>query len=192
MFTSRIMLISQKQPKNLYIFYVIQTKINVGSLRKAMNVAIASDHAGFELKQLIIEHFDSVNFADMGAYSEASCDYPDYISKAALKVRDGQTDFGIAICGTGIGASITANKIRGIRAALCFNEFMAEKSREHNNANMLILGARIIGADLAFAIVHRWLDSSFEGGRHQRRIEKITAIENAEVSSAQQLNGKIQ
>ena len=95
-------------------------------------------------------------------------------------VSDGEAELGIVICGTGIGASITANKIRGIRAALCFNEFMAEKSRQHNNSNVLVLGARVIGADLAFAITECWLVGEFEGGRHGRRIDKITAIEESE------------
>jgi ribose 5-phosphate isomerase B len=95
-------------------------------------------------------------------------------------VTDGKADLGIAICGTGIGASIAANKVRGVRAALCLNEFMAEKSRQHNNANVLVLGARVTGDDLSLSIVEKWLNTLFEGGgRHQRRIDKISAIEEA-------------
>ena len=93
------------------------------------------------------------------------------------KIQQGELEFGIVICGTGIGASIAANKMKGIRAALCFNEFMAEMSRQHNNANVLALGARVIGEELAMRIVDRWLNTGFEGGRHQRRIDKIEELE---------------
>ena len=142
-----------------------------------MKVAIGSDHAGFELKKMIKGKIEKIEFIDVGTFSEESCDYPDYISKVALSVKDGEAELGIAICGTGIGASMTANKVSGIRAALCFNEFMAEMSKMHNNANVLVLGSRVIGSDLAIRIVERWLKSSFEGGRHQRRIDKIAEIE---------------
>lgn len=145
-----------------------------------MKIAIASDHAGFRLKELIKKNFADIVFVDYGCYSEESADYPDFITKAARAVRDGQADGGIAICGTGIGASITANKIRGIRASLCFNEFMAEMTRRHNNSNVLVLGARIIGEDLAFAIAKKWIESPYDGGRHQRRIDKISAVEKEE------------
>jgi ribose 5-phosphate isomerase B len=145
-----------------------------------MKIAIGSDHAGFGLKQSIIRHFADVDFEDVGTHSTDSCDYPDYGYLVGCRVRDGRADAGIVICGTGIGISIAANKVRGIRAALCVNEFMAEMSRQHNNSNVLALGARVTGEDEAFRIVRRWLDSSFEGGRHQRRIDRITAIENGE------------
>jgi ribose 5-phosphate isomerase B len=144
-------------------------------------IAIGSDHAGFRLKKLIITHFTSVDFDDIGTHTEDSCDYPDYAAQTARMVADGKADLGIAICGTGIGASIAANKVRGIRAALCLNEFMAAKSREHNNANVLVLGARVTGDDLSLSIVEKWLNTPFEGGgRHQRRIDKISAIETIE------------
>ena len=142
-----------------------------------MKISIGSDHAGVRLKGIIINHFSEIDFSDEGTYSEESCDYPDIVSKVGYKVINGQTEKGIVICGTGIGASIAVNKIRGIRAALCFNEFMAEMSRRHNNANVLALGARVIGEDLAVAIVEKWLKSEFEGGRHERRIGKIALIE---------------
>lgn len=143
-----------------------------------MKIAIASDHAGFALKKTIIGRFTDIDFDDCGTHSEESCDYPDFISQAAFKVRDGGTDRGIVICGSGIGASIVANKVKGIRCALCFNCYMAEMSRRHNNANILALGSRIIGEDIALRIVEVWLNTEFEGGRHQRRIDKISTLEN--------------
>jgi ribose 5-phosphate isomerase B len=145
-----------------------------------MKIAIGSDHAGYRLKQIIMERFTDVDFEDVGTYSADSCDYPDYGYLVGCRVRDGRAEAGIVICGTGIGISIAANKVRGIRAALCFNEFMAEMSRQHNNSNVLALGARVTEEGQALLIVRRWLESSFEGGRHQRRIDKITAIENGE------------
>ncbi len=142
-----------------------------------MKISIGSDHAGFRMKKLIIEQFTDIEFQDEGTYSEDSTDYPDWISKVGFSVRNGTSDLGIVICGTGIGASIVANKIRGIRAALCFNSLMAEMSKRHNNANVLALGARILGDDLAIKIVKTWLNTPFDGGRHQRRIDKITGLE---------------
>ena len=142
-----------------------------------MKIAIGSDHAGVRLKDKIKNAVEGVEFTDVGTNSEESTDYPDHIGKVAIAVRSGSADLGIGICGTGIGASITANKFSGIRAALCTNEFMAEMSRRHNDSNVLILGARVTGDDLALAIVRRWLSSTFEGGRHQRRLDKIKAIE---------------
>ena len=143
-----------------------------------LKITIGSDHAGFRLKNLIISRFKSINFNDAGTYSEESCDYPDYVLPVGRAVINGEADFGIVICGTGIGASVAVNKLKGIRAALCFNEFMAEKSRQHNNANVLVLGAKITGDELALSIVEKWLAASFEGGRHQTRIDKISAIED--------------
>ncbi|MBP8082169.1 MAG: ribose 5-phosphate isomerase B [Spirochaetes bacterium] len=145
-----------------------------------MKIAIASDHAGFKLKELIKKTFADINFEDFGCFSEESVDYPDFIPKAARAVRDGKAERGIAICGSGIGASITANKVKGIRASLCFNEYMAEMTRRHNDSNVLVLGARITGDDLSLAIVKRWLDSPYDGGRHQRRVDKISALEKEE------------
>jgi ribose 5-phosphate isomerase B len=142
-----------------------------------VKIGIASDHGGFKLKEAIIRHFAAIQFDDVGTHTEDSCDYPDYIEKACAKIRSGEIQFAIVICGTGIGASIAANKIQGIRAALCCNEFMAEMSRRHNDANVLALGARVLGDELAIRIVERWLASPFDGGRHQRRIDKIHEIE---------------
>ncbi len=144
-----------------------------------MKIAIGSDHAGVKLKEIIKQKFTDINFTDVGTYTEESCDYPDYIGSVAREVTSGSAEMGIAICGTGIGASITANKFPGIRAALCTNCLMAEMSRRHNNANVLVLGARILGEDLALKIIQTWLSSQFEGGRHQRRLEKIAAIEKS-------------
>ena len=145
-----------------------------------LKIMIGSDHTGFRLKNLIISRLKSVDFNDAGTYSEESCDYPDYVLPVGRAVIDGEANFGILICATGIGASVAANKLKGIRAALSFNEFMAEKSRQHNNSNVLVLGARVIGEDLALSIVEKWLAASFEGGRHQTRIDKISAIENSQ------------
>ncbi len=142
-------------------------------------IAIGSDHAGFALKSLVMSAIKNVEFIDVGTNSEESCDYPDYVSRVAEMVQKRDADAGIAICGTGIGASITANKYASVRAALCVNEFMAEMSRRHNDANVLVLGARVIGSDLALRIIERWLETPFEGGRHQRRLDKIAAIEGA-------------
>jgi ribose 5-phosphate isomerase B len=142
-----------------------------------MKITIASDHAGFELKQTLKEHFREHEFIDVGTDSESSCDYPDYAVLAGKKIISGEAELGIVICGTGIGISIAANKIKGIRAALCFNEYMADMSRRHNNANVLALGAKVTSDDLAIRITDIWLKSKFEGERHERRVQKITKIE---------------
>ncbi len=143
-----------------------------------MKMAIGSDHAGVGLKKFLQESITEVEFIDVGTDSEESCDYPDYIRLVAEKVQNGDVDAGIAICGTGIGASLVANKHRGIRAALCTNEFMADMSRQHNNANVLVLGARVVGIDLALRIARTFIKSEFEGGRHQRRLDKLADIES--------------
>jgi len=145
-----------------------------------MKIAIGSDHAGVRLKKAIMDHFADIEFEDVGTYTEESCDYPDFASEVGFRVRDSKVDGGIVICGTGIGVSIAVNKIRGVRAALCFNGFMAEMTKRHNNANVIALGARVIGEDLAFEIVKRWLEAPFEGGRHMRRVDKIGALEKSE------------
>lgn len=142
-----------------------------------MKIAIGNDHAGVELKQYIMQHFKEHDFINVGTDTTQSCDYPDYIKLVAELVQKGQVDCGIAICGTGIGASIVANKHKGIRAALCTNEFMASMARKHNNANVLVLGARVVGMDLAIHITSAFLQGTFEGGRHQRRLDKISQIE---------------
>ena len=139
-------------------------------------IAIGSDHGGFALKGEIIKHLEARGFAcrDFGTYSEESCDYPVYAKAVAKAVAAGECEKGILICGTGIGVSITANKIRGIRAALCGDCFSAEATRAHNDANILTLGARVTGGGLALKIVDTFLDTPFSGDeRHIRRISMI-------------------
>ena len=139
-------------------------------------IAIASDHGGFQLKKAIMAHLDKrgLEYKDFGAYDEASCDYPDYAKPVAQAVVDGVCDKGIIICGTGIGVSITANKFKGIRCALCTDCFSAQATREHNDANVLALGARVVGEGLALMIVDTFLDTPFSNDeRHIRRISKI-------------------
>lgn len=142
-------------------------------------IALGCDHGGFALMQAVKKHLDEqgLEYKDYGTFSEASCDYPDYAEPAARSVASGECEKGILICGTGIGISIAANKIPGIRAALCSDCFSAEATRRHNNANMLAMGARVLGEGLALKIVDIFLSTPFDGGRHQRRIEKITALE---------------
>lgn len=146
-----------------------------------MKIALASDHAGFHLKEEIkrfLENLGQYEVFDHGIYSEQRTDYSDWGLKAALAVRDGKADRGIVVCGTGIGMSIIVNKVKGIRCALCHDHLTAVLSRRHNNANMLALGGRIIGADLAKEIIAAWLCEEFEAGRHAVRIGKISAYEN--------------
>jgi ribose 5-phosphate isomerase B len=144
-------------------------------------IALGCDHAGVQLKGAIAELLTSrgLEYKDYGTYDEASCDYPDYAQKVGEAVVRGEAERGILVCGTGVGISIAANKIEGVRAALCSDTFTARMSREHNDSNVLCLGARVVGAGLALDVVAAWLDTSFEGGRHQRRIDKISALEKA-------------
>lgn len=149
-----------------------------GRLRKEMSdmIAIGCDHGGFPLKNEIIKFLDEAGYEyeDFGTYSEASCDYPEYAKKVAHAVADGQCEKGILICGTGIGVSITANKVKGIRAALVHDCFSAKATREHNNANIITMGARVIGPGLATEIVKIFLETSFSNDeRHIRRINQI-------------------
>lgn len=141
--------------------------------------AIGSDHGGYELKQAVMAHLKErgVEFRDYGTFSTDSCDYPDYGEAVARAVASGECERGIVVCGTGIGISIAANKVHGIRCALCGDCYSAEKSREHNDANMLALGGRVLGEGLALKIVDAFLDTEFAGGRHARRLAKIVAIE---------------
>ena len=141
--------------------------------------AIGSDHGGYELKQAVMAHLKErgVEFRDYGTFSTDSCDYPDYGEAVARAVASGECERGIVVCGTGIGISIAANKVHGIRCALCGDCYSAEKSREHNDANMLALGGRVLGECLALKIVDTFLDTEFAGGRHARRLAKIAAIE---------------
>ena len=142
-------------------------------------LAIGSDHGGFELKSYIIEHLKGkgIECKDCGTYTEESCDYPDIAKKVADTVLSGECERGILICGTGIGISIAANKVDGIRAALCSDVFSAKMARQHNNANIICLGGRVTGRELAFMIIDTFLEAEFEGGRHQKRIDKIHALE---------------
>lgn len=144
-----------------------------------MKVALGCDHGGYHLKNDIIKHLESKNIEvkDFGTYSTESCDYPDYALKVAEEVASKNYDFGILICGTGIGISIAANKVPGIRAALCSDTFSAHATREHNDANILALGARVVGPGLALDIVDTFLNAKFEGDRHINRINKISQIE---------------
>ncbi len=141
-----------------------------------MKLALAADHGGYELKELIIGYLsnrDDLQIQDLGTHSCDSVDYPKYGRECAELVAAGQVDKGIVFCGTGIGISIAANKVKGIRCALATNVFMAEMSRKHNDANMLALGGRVLSAEEAIAIVDIWLSTEFEGGRHQRRIDLL-------------------
>jgi len=144
-----------------------------------VRVAIGSDHAGFELKGLLTEHLLALGHRveDHGAKDLSRVDYPDYAASVARAVADARADFGVIICGTGVGMSIAANKIRGIRAAAVSEPTSARLAREHNDANILCLGQRIIGPDQARACAEAFLAASFEGGRHQPRIAKISALE---------------
>lgn len=145
-------------------------------------IAIASDHGGFELKQEIMKHLESrgIEYSDFGTYTTDSCDYPIYAEKAARAVAKGECERGILVCGTGIGVSMCANKVKGIRAALCGDCYSAEFTRLHNDANILCMGARVTGSGLALKIVDTFLDTGFEGGRHARRVALIHEIEGRE------------
>ena len=144
-----------------------------------MKIVLACDHGGFELKEVIKRYLEElgIEYIDVGTYSTESVDYPDFAYKGAMSIRNGKADRGIFICGTGIGMSIAANKLKGIRAALCYNIYAAEFSRRHNDSNVLALGGRVLGSELAKAIVKKWLFTSFDGGRHERRIRKVEEME---------------
>jgi ribose 5-phosphate isomerase B len=144
-----------------------------------LRIAIGSDHAGFELKEYIKRELSSKGYViiDSGTDTNKSVDYSDFGFKVANLVSDGEADKGILICGTGVGMSITANKVKGIRAALIFDLYTAMQSRKHNDANILVLGARVTGQGLAEEIVNVWLNTSFEGGRHEKRVKKIIQYE---------------
>ena len=143
-------------------------------------IALACDHGGLELKEEIKKHLDARGLAyrDFGTNSTESCDYPDYAAPAAKAVASGECERGILVCTTGIGVSITANKVKGVRCALLSDLMSARLTRQHNDSNIMALGAGVVGTKLALEIVDTWLDTPFEGGRHQRRIDKIAALEN--------------
>ena len=143
-------------------------------------IALGSDHGGFALKEEIKKHLAErgIPFTDFGTDSEASCDYPVYAALVTKAVASGEAEKGILCCGTGIGMSMAANKIRGIRCACCSDCFSAEMTRRHNDANIVALGARVVGSGLALKIVDLFLDTPFEGGRHQRRVDMVMAMED--------------
>ena len=142
-------------------------------------LAIGCDHGGLELKTHIIKHLEErgIELKDFGTFDENSCDYPDIAEKVCNSVIGGECDRGILVCGTGIGMSIAANKIKGIRAALCTDVYSAKMTKQHNNSNVICLGGRVTGRELAFMIVDTWYDETFLGGRHQNRIDKISGLE---------------
>ncbi len=142
-------------------------------------LAIGCDHAAFRFKEEIKEYLDEkgIEYKDFGTYSEESTDYPIYGEAVANAVASGEFERAILICGTGVGISLAANKVKGIRAVVCSDCYTAALSRRHNNTNILALGARVVGIDLAKMIIDSWLEAEFEGGRHQKRVDMITAIE---------------
>ena len=144
-----------------------------------MKVAIGSDHAGYDLKEVIKNHLEEKGFEviDKGAFSKERVDYPVFGEAVAKSIANGEAEKGIVICGTGIGISISANKVKGIRAALCTNEYMARMAIRHNNAHILALGGRVLGQDLALSIVDAFFEEHFEGGRHEKRVQLIHNIE---------------
>ena len=145
-----------------------------------MNIAISSDHGGNNLRKEIITLLNELGhtYQDFGPLTSDSVDYPDYAKPVSEGVANGTFDRGILICGTGIGMSIAANKVKGIRCALVHDVFSAKATRGHNDSNILAMGERVIGGGLAREIVQTWLEGEFEGGRHERRVEKLTALEN--------------
>lgn len=144
-----------------------------------MKIAIGSDHVGIELKPVIIEYVKELGheIEDFGAYSNERTDYPKYGKKVAEEVASGNFDAGILICGTGVGISIAANKVKGIRAVVCSEPYSAKLSKEHNNTNIVAFGSRVVGSELAKMIVKEWLEAEFEGGRHANRVDMIGNIE---------------
>ncbi|MBQ2746661.1 MAG: ribose 5-phosphate isomerase B [Clostridia bacterium] len=145
-----------------------------------MKIALGCDHGGLEHKNAIAEHLKERGFEikDFGIYEQKSVDYPEIAEKVANSIASGETELGILVCGTGIGMSLAANKVKGIRAAACSEHFSAKYTRLHNNSNILCLGGRVIGVGTAIELVDLFVDTEFEGGRHQRRVDMITTIEN--------------
>ena len=143
-------------------------------------IVIGSDHAALTLKKQVIAHLESrgIEVNDVGTYTLDRCDYPDYAHEVCKRVQSGEYELGILICGTGIGMSMAANKHKGIRAACCSDTFSARMTRMHNDANVLCMGGRVVGPGLALDMVELFLNTEFEGGRHQTRVDMITALEN--------------
>jgi len=148
-----------------------------------MKIAFGCDHAAYELRESIVTLLKDLGaeVIDLGTDRPESVDYPDFGEKVAQAVQNGEAERGVLICGTGIGMSIVANKFKGIRAALCSEPFSARMSRQHNNSNILVLGSRVVGKDLAEDITRTWFETPFEGGRHERRLQKITFIEDKHI-----------
>lgn len=148
-----------------------------------MKIAIGCDHIGYPLKLKVIEHLKELGHEveDVGTNSEERCNYPVYGQQVALRVADGRAEKGILICGTGVGISLAANKVKGIRAVVCSESYSAALSRAHNNTNIVAFGARVIGEAVAMQIVDAFLTTEYEGGRHQTRVEMLEAIENGEI-----------
>ena len=171
--SSKIEIIEKEdsQLRNSQTNYISSTSKN--------RIVIGSDHSGFRLKNTLFKYLLEKGYKveDAGTYDENSCDYPDYAKKVALQVASDGSDFGILIDATGIPSAITANKIKGIRAATCYNSFSAKSSRSHNNANVLVIGSRTLGEESIKEIIDVWLSTEFEGGRHQLRLDKISEIE---------------
>lgn len=147
-----------------------------------MKIAIGSDHIGIDMKKEIVNYLLELGHEvkDFGAYSKERTDYPIYGKKVADEIASGRYEGGVLICGTGIGISLAANKVRGIRASVCSEPYSAKLSKEHNNSNIIAFGARVVGLDLAKMIVKEWLNAKYEGGRHSNRINMISKIENGE------------
>ena len=152
---------------------------NYFSTAEKLTIGVASDHGGYCLKQAVFSHLLEIGYhvEDYGCYAPESVDYPDYAKYLAKGIIRGEADIGILVCGTGIGMSISANKISGIRAALCHDTYSAEMARKHNDANILAMGERVIGEGLAKKIAETFLQTGFEGGRHKRRVDKMKALE---------------
>jgi len=164
---------------------LFENRSSLGEQNKFSNkkrISIGSDHTGFKMKNILVKYLSESGFQlnDEGTFDEKSCDYPDFAKAVALKVATGKVDFGIILDATGIPSSIAANKIKGIRAATCYNAFSAKSAREHNDANVLVLGAKSLGEETIKTIIEVWFSTNFAGGRHQRRLDKITSIENEE------------
>ncbi|HSD63954.1 MAG TPA: ribose 5-phosphate isomerase B [Ignavibacteriaceae bacterium] len=153
---------------------------NLSKTFRVNKAALGSDHTGFRIKNILSKILveKGIGVIDVGTYDEKSCDYPDFAHAVAKKVQSKEADFGILIDATGIPSAITANKLKGIRAATCYNEFSARSAREHNDANIIVIGAKTIGEETIISVLDVWLNTRFGGGRHQKRLDKITAIED--------------
>ena len=152
---------------------------NPSTASRTLKIAVGSDHPAFKTKKMVIEYLKEKGYSvdDRGTYDEQSCDYPDFAIAVAKEVISGRCDYGICFDATGIPSAITANKIKGIRAATCYNEFSAWSARNHNNANVLVMGAMTLGPETIKGIIDKWFSTEFAGGRHQRRLDKISALE---------------